>query len=221
MVGALLTLNIFVGGGVVGALELMSIMSKNGVSVEDIICKVLQRRSSKSIDVRRIVIQLIPTLAYAFSDIFQSSITYTTPHTILHFCIDHLLAGIRSGGSGSSSSGGGSGGVRAEAYTALGNLYRTMSNTNGSGSGGSGSGSGSNNYTRSTEISTAIMTAISDGFDSDNFCPEANDCLGNILSSSSVCRKLMSVDLVTRMFRGGLTVKLIDTLKTTIRFVPR
>lgn len=200
VVGALLIYNIMLNGRVVPTSELISIMKEMDMLVEESISQVLLRRTSKNSDVRSIVIELIPILARAFGHIFLQIIPFSQPKTILAFCVEYLIEEIHNKHDKDNDNMI----IRATAYTSLGLLYRAMSSF----------------LKTSTEWTYEVMDAIEKGF-SDPFCPEATDCLGSILISSHICRKLMSPGLITQMFQGGLTLSLIDCLKLITKAVPR
>ena len=200
VIGALIIYNIMLNGRVVPTSELISIMREMGISVEESISQVLYRRTSKNSDIRSIVIELIPILARAFDNIFLQIIPFTQPNTVLAFCIEYLLEEIHNKNDKDNDNMI----IRAISYTSLGLLYRAMSM-----------------YLKtSIEWSTQVMDAIEQGF-FDPFCPEAMDCLGSVLTSSLICRKHMSPRLITQMFRGGLTLSLIDCLKLITKAVPK
>ena len=192
--GGLMIFDILLQGVIVSSTELQVKMKEQGLSFEDMIWKVLQKKDSKDADIRKKVIDIIPNLAKTFSNTFLLSNEYTNQSSFLQFTVKYLLDLVKGKKVAYD---------RPLAYIALGKLVVAMAT-----------------YLRSQPaFMNDIMVSINDGF-RDPFCVQALQCMGMVINTIPSTRKSINTEFIDSMFRGGITSDLIETLKVIHKHIP-
>ena len=203
IIGSLLLLDIIIGGYVFTTKELTDMMKSQGRVATTMIVKVLDFKNNLSPDVRLKVIKIIPKLANAFAQTFvQAPNQYTGPgssnflsYSIL-FLLNVIKEKFRERGDRE----------RPLAYISLGKLFLVTSQPLAA-------------QLRISTLVSDIFSSIKDGFHAQYFCTQALQCLGMVINVSSSSRKFVNTDLIDSMFRGGLSLDLIENLKLVIKHV--
>eukprot|EP00981_Chlorochromonas_danica_P006380 scaffold1365_cov163-Ochromonas_danica.AAC.70 len=191
ILGSLIILDTLMSGAVVSFAELNNTMRQQGVSVPDLIWKVLQRKDWRDVDIRIKIIELLPNMASAFSNAFLQPNTFTSPNTFLAYGLKHYMDCIV---------------VRKErdqCYKGLMRLFLAMPTY----------------FKTATTSANEVFQVIISGF-KDPFSIEALPCFTTLLNVSPPSRKLIENKVIDLLFRGGLTPQLVDTLKVVIKHVP-
>lgn len=190
ILGSLIILDTLMSGTIVTFTELYNTLRQQGVSVQDIIWKVIQRKDWSDADVRMKIIELIPNMAAAFSNTFVQPNSYTAPHSFLSYSLRHYMDLILARKE------------RESCYNAIGRLFIALPSF----------------FKNSPNISD-IFNAITSGF-KDPFCIHALSCMGALVNTSAYSRRFIDNKVIDLMFRGGLTIQLIDALKIIIKHIP-
>lgn len=191
IIGALCILDTILDGSVLTMGEVINAMRQYSIHPQDLIWKVLMRKDAKDLDVRRKVLEIIPNLARSFGNTFLQSNNYLTPpNNFLSYTTKFLIDLILEKKE------------RVAAFLALTKLHSALSN-----------------HFRTALNVSDVFNAVCFGL-RDAFTVEALECLGVLVSISPAFRKLVDQSLTSSMFRGGLSVQLVESLKLLTKHVP-
>ena len=201
VLGSLVILGVLVDSLVISSSELVQIIntksaaratagSKPHAVVADMIWRVLQRRDSKELEIRKKTVEILPKLAGSFSVAFVAQNPYTGASNFLVFSLQYLLSSIRARKD------------RGTCFLALGRLFMSASSS-----------------LRTIDMMHDILPVIDEGFKYP-FCPEALRCLTMLVNTSLTSRRCIGLKLIDNFFNGGLTPDLMECLKALMRHVP-
>jgi FKBP12-rapamycin complex-associated protein len=190
IIGSLTILDTIIGGVIVNVSDLYNTIRLSGTQIQEIIWKVLQRKDWRDPDVRLKIMEIVPNLATAFSSTFLQPNSYTGSHNFLSYSVKHLTDIINGKKE------------RLAAFQSLGRLLPAMSN----------------HFKTSSNVSD-VFEVICSGF-TNPFCVQALTCLATLLNIAPAARKILDNAKVENMFRGGLSMELVDALKVVVKFVP-
>jgi FKBP12-rapamycin complex-associated protein len=190
IIGGLIILDTVIKGSIISMSEVHSTMRQFAFHPQDLIWKVLSKKDAKDAEVKQFVLDLLPTLARAFSGTFLQPNSCCPPYTFLNYSVKFLIEAVAEKRE------------RTAAFTSLGKLHSALSN----------------HFRTSPQIQN-VFEVICLGL-RDPFSVEALDCLGVLVAISPPFRKLIDSSTVDAMFRGGLSKPLVETLKVVTKHVP-
>lgn len=158
--------------------------------VQDLIWKVMQKKDFRDAEVKRKILDLIPKVAGAFNNAFIQTNPYMGENTFLMFSLKHIIDTINAKRD------------RPTAFLSLGKLFQAVSS-----------------FFRNYSAVGESYDAVSSGF-RDPFCLEALSCLGMMVTYCPAVRKYIDERTVDLMFRGKLSLELVESLKVVIRHIP-
>lgn len=189
--GALYIVDILVDGYVVPASDLNMSLRAAGERLPEFLWKIFQKRDSRDTDTRKKVMQLLPKLSSSFSNAFLARNEFSGSGNFLTIALKYYLESIKMRR------------CHQTAYLCLGKLFTAMAPS-----------------LRNLDISSDVFPMIDEGFTAGQFCVEALQCLGMVVSVSISCRKVIVPDTIESMFLGGLSVELVEVLKILMKHVP-